>query len=59
MNNEECLSLQNIPAYLHLSQARSCRPKLGHAGPLELGQWGERAWGSGEHTGEHTGIEKK
>lgn len=45
MNNEECLSLQNIPASLPLPRARSSRSKLGHAGPPELGQWGERAEG--------------
>lgn len=49
MNNEECLSLQNIPASLPLPRAR---PKLGHAGPPELGQWGERAEGWGEHRGD-------
>lgn len=45
MNNEECLSLQNIPASLPLPRARSSCSKLGHAGPPELGQWGEREGG--------------
>lgn len=37
MNNEECLSLQNIPASL-LLRFSADRPKLGHAGAPELGQ---------------------
>lgn len=40
---------------LSRSLALSRRPKLGHAGPPELGQWGERAEGRGNTEG----IEEK
>lgn len=53
--------MRNVSAFktfqpLYRSLALSCRPKLGHAGPPELGQWGERAEGRG---GTQKGIEEK
>lgn len=57
--------MRNVSAFktfqpLSCSLMLLCWPKLGHAGPPELGQWGEReeGWG-GVGWGNTGGIEEK
>lgn len=47
-------TMRNVSAFKtfqHRSHEFSCRPKLGHAGPPELGQWGEGVREAMKHKG--------